>query len=90
MTYPPGELLTIARCFSAIEAHILQGRLEAEGIPAVLADENLIQVNDLLNVAVGGVRIRVPSARAAEATAIVEAIRRGDFALADGTEQSQP
>ncbi len=33
------DLVTVATCVSVVEAEIVKGRLEAEGIPAFVADE---------------------------------------------------
>lgn len=83
MTADPAEFLTIARFLVPLDAHILRARLEAEGIPAVLADDNLVQTNSLIAAAVGGVRVQVPATRAAEAQAIVTAIANGEFDLGE-------
>jgi hypothetical protein len=58
-TPPSGDLVPLARFFSAIDAYLLKDRLEIEGVPAVVADANVIQANPLLNLAVGGVRVLV-------------------------------
>lgn len=78
------EWITIARLLVPMDAHILRGRLEAEGIPALVADGQLVQTNNLLSVAVGGVRVQVPEPFVAEALAIMAAIRAGAFALREG------
>jgi hypothetical protein len=78
-----GDLVPIARFFTAMEAHILQSRLEADGVPAIVADANIVQTNALLTMAVGGVRVLVPEAYLDQALEIVRAIERGDYALDD-------
>jgi len=42
------------------QAHIAKGRLEAEGIPAVISDEYVVQMDWTHSEAVGGVKIKVP------------------------------
>jgi hypothetical protein len=78
-----GDFVTVAQFLNPTDAHIVCSRLEASGVPAVVADANLVQMNSLWAVAVGGVRIRVPENRVAEAKEVIEAFNRGDFALPD-------
>jgi hypothetical protein len=56
----PGEWVTVASFSQPIEAHLARTRLEAEGIPCVVGDENLVRVDWLLSNAVGGVKLKVP------------------------------
>lgn len=42
-------------------AHIIKQRLEAEGIPAFLQDENMITMDWLYKQALGGIKLRVSS-----------------------------
>ncbi len=81
-----GDFVTIAQYINPINAHIVCSCLEAAGVPAVVADANLVQMNSLLTFAVGGVRIRVPAARVSEAKDVIAAFNRGDFALPDDGE----
>jgi len=75
--------VTVAQFLNPTDAYIVCSRLGASGVPAVVADSNLVQMNSLWAVAVGGVRIRVPENRVAEAKEVIEAFNRGDFALPD-------
>ncbi|HYL18372.1 MAG TPA: hypothetical protein VEV20_06810 [Burkholderiales bacterium] len=75
------EFITIARFLIPMDAHILRGRLQAEGIPAIVADGNLTQTNGLLSVAVGGARVQVPVPYVAEAMGVMAALRSGALAL---------
>ena len=77
------EFITIARFLIPMDAHILRGRLEAEGIPAIVADGNLTQTNTLLSVAVGGARVQVPVPYVAEAMGVMAALRSGAFVLGE-------
>lgn len=78
---PARDLFEVARYLVPMDARLAQGCLVAAGIPAVLADEQLLQANLLLAPAVGGVRILVPQEHLQEAEAVLEALKRGDFAL---------
>ena len=78
-----GDLVLIARLFTALDAHLLQSRLEVEGVPTVVVDDNIVQTNPFLTLAVGGVRVFVPESHAERAREIARAIERGDYALDD-------
>jgi hypothetical protein len=60
---PPdgGDLVMIARPFTPIEAHMLQSRLQADGVPAVVTDAHIVGANSFLTTAVGGVSFMVMS-----------------------------
>lgn len=83
---PGRDLFEVARYLDPMEARLAQGCLVASGIPAVLADEQLVQANQLLAPAVGGVRILVPQEHLQESKAVLEAMKRGDFALDENTD----
>ena len=78
---PAGELVTIAQVFNTLEAEMLRGCLEAEGIPASLGDAQMIQTDSLLAGALGGVRVRVPASFERAARHAVEAFERGEYAI---------
>jgi hypothetical protein len=78
-----GDFETVAQFLNPTDAHIVRACLESAGIPAIVADANLVQMNSLWAVAVGGTRIRVPATRVSEAKEVIAAFNRGDFALSD-------
>lgn len=78
---PGRDLFEVARYLVPMDASLAQGCLVAAGIPAVLADAHLMQAHMLLAPALGGVRILVPQEHVQEAQAVLEAFRRGEFAL---------
>ena len=78
-----GDFVTVARFLNPTDAHITCAYLEAAGVPAFVADANLVQLNSLLAIALGGVRVLVPASRVAEAKGVIQAFNRGDFALPD-------
>jgi hypothetical protein len=78
---PGRDLFIVARYLIPMEASLMQGCMEASGIPAVLADAHLMQADLLLAPALGGVRILVPAAYVQEAQAVIDAFKRGEFAL---------
>jgi len=50
---------TVATFDMMPDAHIAQGRLRAEGIECVIADEHLVQTDWLYSIAVGGIKLQV-------------------------------
>lgn len=84
------DLLTAATYYVPTDAHIVQGCLVAAGIPAVVADDQLVQVDSLLTAALGGVRILVPEIYLQEAKEVIAAFNRGEFELDDQTDYTTP
>ena len=80
---PGRDLFTVAQYLDPMEAHTARGCLVAAGIPAVVADVNHIQANQLLAPAMGGVRVLVPEAFVAQSEEVLAALARGDFAISD-------
>jgi Putative prokaryotic signal transducing protein len=62
-----------------ILANIVRGRLEAEGIPAMIANEHTVTVDWLYSQAIGGVRVMVPPQFLHEAREIIRQIDAGEF-----------
>jgi hypothetical protein len=85
-----GDLVMVARIYDPLEAEMLRGRLESEGIPAMTADTQTAQVNPFYKLAIGGVRVMVPEAYLAQAREIVRADARGDYTLDDSTDVGPP
>ena len=81
-----GDFETIAHFLNPTEAHVICSCLVAGGIPAMVADANLVQANALLTIAVGGVRVLVPAMYLAAAKKLIDAFNRGDLALPEGEE----
>jgi hypothetical protein len=75
------SLVTLSRFFAPTDAHLLAACLQANDIPAFVADANTVQSNLLLSGALGGVRLQVPASLLDAARAIKAAYDRGDFAL---------
>lgn len=74
----PERLITIATFNEVTEAHILKGRLEAEGILCFLGDEHIVGAHPFYAVAVGGVKLKVTENDVEEAKAILKQIWQGD------------
>ena len=77
-----GDWQTLTTFAVATEAWLLQGRLQACGVPTLVADDQMVQTYSLLVQAIPA-RVMVPQRRWAEAEAIRQAWLRGEFALRD-------
>ena len=87
---PHGDLVTVTRVFNSLEAEMLRGCLEAEGIPATLGDAQTIQTDTLLTVALGGIRVMVPASFAEAARQTVSAFERGELAIDELPDDAEP
>jgi hypothetical protein len=85
-----GDLVLVARMLDPLEAEMLRGRLEAEGVPAMVVDTLTAQNNVFYKLAIGGVRVMVPEAYLAQAREIVRADARGDYVLDDSADVGPP
>ncbi len=66
------RLVKLAAYTTAPEAHIVRGRLESEGIAAVVADEHMVGANWFYSQAIGGVRVLVPESELKRAKEILQ------------------
>lgn len=73
------HLITIKSFNTAIEAYIIKNRLEAEGIPSFVQDENIVTLNPMVNFAVGGVRLQVDERNVKIALEILEEIEKEPY-----------
>ncbi len=65
------KLITIATYDTVAEAGLVRSRLEAEGIPAFLGDEESMGLN-FIGFAIGGVKLQVPERDAERARILLE------------------
>jgi hypothetical protein len=70
---------TVAACRETSEAHLLRGRLEAEGIPAIVMHENHTGVYWTFSTGLGGAKVQVPDELWREARQIESLCREGEF-----------
>jgi hypothetical protein len=75
------DLVLVAR-LNSVSASLLQSRLNAEGVPAIVADDFAYR-NVPFGVGVDGVRVLVPESYFERAAEIKKKIDRGDYALDD-------
>ena len=79
------DLVLVARFNDPVSAYLLQNRLDAEGVPAIIADAFAYQ-NMPFGAGVGGIRVLVPESYCERATEIKSDIDRGDYKLDDKAE----
>jgi hypothetical protein len=84
-----GELRVVARFFAPMDAHMLKSCLESNGVPAVVADAHLVQANEFLTTAVGGVRVLVPESHFEQGIKILKAFEAGEYQLDDDFDVGQ-
>jgi hypothetical protein len=76
-----GISCALTRVDSPIQADLLCGFLGSEGVDAIAADSNVVRVNSMWTQALGGIRVMVSESDLVRARELLEAFRRGDFAL---------
>ena len=68
------ELVTVARFDIPATAHIARNALEAAGIKAVVQDEQLVAMDYLLSLAVGGIKLQVWEEDAERALSVLASV----------------
>jgi hypothetical protein len=76
------DLVLLARFYDVSSAYLLRSRLEAEGLPSIVADALTYQ-NIIGGALGGGVRVLVPESYFALATEIKNRIDSGTYTLDD-------
>lgn len=71
------KLITIYSSNIPVECHILKGRLEAEGINSFIYDEHITWVHPFKAVAIGGIKLKVPSDKIEHCQKIIDLISQG-------------
>lgn len=68
----PEELVVVHRTFGLPRAHVIKGKLESMGIPAMLKYESAGPVMGIMIDGMGEIQILVPKSRAHEALEILK------------------
>ncbi|MBE7175651.1 MAG: hypothetical protein INR69_04570 [Mucilaginibacter polytrichastri] len=66
------KLVTIKTYFNQMEAEIEKGKLEANGINAMLSDNQINALSPIFNQATGGIKLQVLAHEAREAMEILD------------------
>ncbi len=69
------ELKTIYTSNIPVDCYILKGRLESDGLDCFIYDDNIVWVNPFRAVAVGGVKLKVPTDQFERAEKILSLIK---------------
>jgi len=78
----PENLVLLARFYDVSSAYLLQSRLDAEGLPSIVADALSYQ-NVIGGALGGGVRVLIPESYLARAAEIKSRIDSGTYTLDD-------
>jgi hypothetical protein len=70
-----------------MQANIVRGRLEAEGIPSIIANEHTVTADWTHSLALGGVRVMVPPYHLQDAREVIKQIDAGEFMEDEEPEQ---
>lgn len=88
------EFLTVATFATVPEAEAARLMLESEGVPAILTDAEIVNMDWLLGTAVGYVKVQVPPSKAEAAAALLDRIeadrRQRRAAAADSEDDDWP
>ena len=70
------ELITIKTFDNPIEAHMMKSKLESENIMCFLFDENIVGLNPLYNITVGGIKLKINRSDIQKAIEIIDEIEK--------------
>lgn len=83
------NLIQVYSTEGQLEAEMIKGFLEAQGIDVVLSQESIGRTYGLTAGRLGQVKILVPESQAEEAISILEAMERGEYEDIDLTDSSE-
>lgn len=70
---------TVHREISPWDAHIVAGRLQAEGLNTCVLFDNIVRIDWSQSLSYGGVHVQVPDAELAHARQVLCALANGDY-----------
>ncbi len=73
------NLITVKTFDNTIDAHILMARLENEGVPCFLVDDNLVSINPMYAHVVGGIKLKIHEADQDKAIAVLRDIEQTEI-----------
>jgi hypothetical protein len=82
---PPADYVQLSRYMAPLEAYLLEGRLQAEGVAAHLCGVKTIETDPFLWNAMGGVRMFVPRQQFQRACEILADIEAGKYDVEEET-----
>lgn len=75
---------------TVMDAYIVKGRLESEGIPATIVDSYYIGLDWTMSFALGGVKIHIPDAYKDQAMTVLDDIEAGGYYLTGDLAKEEP
>ena len=82
------KLVTVRTFDNSIEAHLLKSKLESENILCYLFDENIVGLNPLYNITVGGIKLKVNEFDLDKASIIIQQVDEAVLMNDDGEDLS--
>ncbi|MFT6865925.1 MAG: DNA-directed RNA polymerase subunit RPC12/RpoP [Cyclobacteriaceae bacterium] len=73
------KLITLRTFQFSVDAHLLKSKLESEGIPCFLFDENITTLVPFQGMYSGGIKLKVPESFLEEAKATLVVIDHGKY-----------
>jgi len=83
------NLIQVYSTEGLLEAEMIKGFLEAQGLNVILSQESIGRTYGLTAGRLGQVKILVPEIQAEEATNILNAMERGEYEDIDLSDQSE-
>lgn len=78
------SLVTLKVFQNAIEAHLIKSKLEAEGIPCVLFDENITTLAPFYSLVSGGIQLKISSLDVEAADEVLKEIASSKYTNEQG------
>lgn len=73
------DWVTIKVFNESLQAHMLKSKLESEGIPCFLKDDNMVSVHPWASIALGGVKLQVKEVDVDKALLIIKELDSRDL-----------
>lgn len=73
------DFITLKTFDSYVDAHMLKTKLESEGIPVYLFDENINTLNPLYSIATGGIKLKISASDTDNAIRIIDEIENTKY-----------
>lgn len=84
------KLVTVRTFDNPIDAHLLKTKLESENIMCYLFDENIVRLNPLYNITVGGIKLKINESDLEKASQIIQQVEEATLTNDDGETLSCP
>ncbi|MEY3411962.1 MAG: hypothetical protein RIQ70_648 [Bacteroidota bacterium] len=84
------ELITIKTFDNTSDAYLLKSKLESEGIPSVIFDENMVTLLPLQNITFGGIKLKIHSVDLDKAKELLQTISDSSITDDNGNELRCP